>query len=115
VNHSTVAALLRRAAVCAAIWTCCVAAQSQAQQEYLYTASYREADIRRVAEQVQQAIGRPIVIDPRVRAQVTILSNAPMTAAEFYRTFVAALEVHGFVPRESGNTIMIVPLGEDRE
>jgi general secretion pathway protein D len=100
---------LRRAAVYAAIWACFVGDQSQAQQEVLYTANYRDADIRMVTEQVQQVIGRPIIIDPRVRAQLTILSNAPMTAEAFYRTYLAALEVHGFIPLESGNTIMIVP------
>jgi type II secretory pathway component GspD/PulD (secretin) len=68
-----------------------------------------------VAEQVQRIIGRPIIIDPRVSARLTILSNAPMTADAFYRTFVAALEVQGLVSRESGNTIMIVPLQENRE
>jgi general secretion pathway protein D len=80
-----------------------------AQQETLYTANYRDADIRMVVEQVQQVIGRPIIIDPRVRAQLTVLSNAPMNAEAFYQTFLAALEVHGFIPLESGNTIMIVP------
>lgn len=108
-------ALLRHAALYAAIVACFVASQAQAQQENLYTVSYRDADIRTVAEQVQQAIGRPIILDPRARAQVTILSNAPMTADAFYRTFLAALEVHGFVARESGNAIMIVPLQENRE
>ncbi len=62
-----------------------------------------------VIEQVQQVIGRPIIIDPRVRAQLTVLSNAPMTADAFYRTFLASLEVHGFVALESGNSIQIVP------
>jgi general secretion pathway protein D len=99
---------LRQAALYAAIWACFVGA-ARAQQELLYTANYRDADIRMVTEQVQQVIGRPIIIDPRVRAQVTILSNAPMTADAFYRTYLAALEVHGFIPLESGNTIMIVP------
>jgi general secretion pathway protein D len=99
---------LRHAALCAAIWACSVG-QSQAQQEELYTANYRDADIRMVVEQVQQVIGRPIIIDARVRADVTILSNAPMTADEFYRAFLAALEVHGFVARESGSAILIVP------
>jgi general secretion pathway protein D len=99
---------LRRAATYAAIWAC-FAGGSSAQQEVLYTANYREADIRMVVEQVQQVIGRPIIIDPRVRAQLTVLSNAPMNAEAFYQTVLAALEVHGFIPLESGNTIMIVP------
>jgi type II secretory pathway component GspD/PulD (secretin) len=102
-------ARLRHVALSLGIWAAFVCGPSQAQQEYLYSASYRDADIRLVAEQVQRAIGRPIVMDPRVRAQVTILSNAPMTADAFYETFLAALEVHGFVARESGNTILIVP------
>jgi general secretion pathway protein D len=102
-------ASLRHAALSIAIWACFVAGPSQAQQEILYTANYRDADIRMVTEQVQQVIGRPIIIDPRVRAQLTILSNAPMTADAFYRTYLAALEVHGFIPLESGNNIMIVP------
>jgi general secretion pathway protein D len=32
-----------------------------------------------------------------------------MTADAFYRTFLASLEVHGFVALESGDTIQIVP------
>ena len=103
------AARLRRAALCAAILACAAGSQSQAQQEVLYTANYREADIRMVAEQVQAVIGRTIIIDPRVRAQVTVLSNAPMTADAFYRTFLASLEVHGFVALDSGSAIQIVP------
>jgi general secretion pathway protein D len=73
------------------------------------TPNYREADIRVVADQVQQVIGRPIIIDPRVRAQVTVLSNAPMSPDAFYRLFLSALEVHGFVALDSGNAIQIVP------
>jgi general secretion pathway protein D len=86
-----------------------VGSQSQAQQGPQLTANYRDADIRMVAEQVQQVIGRPIIIDPRVRAQVTVLSNAPMTPDAFYRLFLSTLEVHGFVPLDSGNAIQIVP------
>jgi general secretion pathway protein D len=124
VNHSNAGARgagawrrasLTQAAVYAAIWACFVGNPTQAQQEALYTVSYRDADIRTVAEQIQKVIGRPVVLDSRVRAQVTILSNAPMNADTFYRTFLAALEVHGFIARESGNTIIIVPLEENRE
>ncbi|HVY67180.1 MAG TPA: type II secretion system secretin GspD [Gammaproteobacteria bacterium] len=73
------------------------------------TPNYRDADIRVVADQVQQVIGRPVIIDPRVRAQVTILSNASMTPEAFYRLFQSALEVHGFVALDSGDAIQIVP------
>jgi len=73
------------------------------------TPNYRDADIRVIADQVQQVIGRPIIIDPRVRAQVTVLSNAPMTPDAFYKLFEATLNVHGFVALDSGSAIEIVP------
>ncbi len=98
---------LRYAALCSAVFACFGAAQVHAQAQV--TANYREADIRMVAEQVQQVIGRPIIIDPRVRAQVTVLSNGPMSEDAFYRLFLSALEVHGFVALDSGNAIQIVP------
>ena len=103
--RSTQPAFLRYAALCSAVLTCLGGSYVQAQ----VTANYREADIRMVAEQVQQVIGRPIIIDPRVRAQVTVLSNGPMTEDAFYRLFLSALEVHGFVALDSGNAIQIVP------
>jgi general secretion pathway protein D len=124
VNHSTSDARcagawrrapLRHASLCAAILACFIGSGAQAQQEDLYTVSYRDADIRTVAEQVQKVIGRPIIIDPRANGRVTMFSNAPMNADAFYRTFLAALEIRGLVARESGNTIMIVPLEENRE
>jgi general secretion pathway protein D len=101
-------ALLRRAALCTALVVGFGAPQVLAQQPQL-TPNYREADIRTVAEQVQQVIGRPIIIDPRVRAQVTVQSNAPMGPDAFYRLFESVLEVHGFVALDSGNAIQIVP------
>ncbi len=99
----------RGAALCAAILACLGGSVGQAQQGPQLTVNYREADIRMVTEQVQAVIGRPIIIDPRVRAQVTVLSNEPMSPDAFYRTFLSMLEVHGFVALDSGNAIQIVP------
>jgi general secretion pathway protein D len=103
--RATQPAVLRYARLCTAVLACLGGTYAQAQ----VTANYREADIRMVAEQVQQVIGRPIIIDPRVRAQVTILSNQPMSEDAFYRLFESALEVHGFVGLDSGDAIQIVP------
>jgi general secretion pathway protein D len=84
-----------------------VRAQPQATQQL--TPNYRDADIRVVAEQVQQVIGKPIIVDPRVRAQVTVLSNSPMSPDAFYQLFLTMLEVHGYVALNAGNAIQIVP------
>ena len=106
----TVSPLFRRL-LTAAIAGCFVAIPVGAQpQGPQLTPNYRDADIRMVADQVQQVIGRPIIIDPRVRAQVTVLSNAPMSPDAFYRLFLSTLEVHGYQALEdSGGNIQIVP------
>jgi general secretion pathway protein D len=90
------------------IFSSAVLAQPQ-QAGVQYTANYRDADIRAVIDQVAQITGRTIIVDPRVRAQVTVYSNAPLSADAFWQLFVAMLEVHGFVPLESGNAIEVVP------
>ena len=106
-SHSPVCVVL----LAAALWAGSASAQPQRAplQGPQLTPNYREADIRVVADQVQQVIGRPIIIDPRVRAQVTVLSNAPMSPDAFYKLFQSALEVHGFVALDSGSAIEIVP------
>jgi len=99
---------LRAWLLCAAVAACLAGARGEAQPQL--TPNYRDADIRMVADQVQQVIGRPIIIDPRVRAQVTVLSNAPMSPDAFYRLFLSTLEVHGYQALEdSGGNIQIVP------
>jgi general secretion pathway protein D len=101
----------RAALLGAALWAGGDAAQAQPQPQRppQLTPNYRDADIRVVADQVQQVIGRTIIVDPRVRAQVTVLANAPMTPAAFYQLFLSVLEVHGFVALDSGSAIEIVP------
>lgn len=86
----------------------CLAGPARAQQTLL-TPNYRDADIRAVAEEVQAVIGRPIILDPRVRAQVTVINSQPMTADAFYRLFLATLEVNNFIAQESGGAITVVP------
>ncbi len=100
---------LQRALLYAAIAGLLAGPPVYAQQGPLLTPNYRDADIRMVAEQVQQVIGRTIIVDPRVRAQVTVLSNSPMSPDAFYRLFLSTLEVHGFAALDSGGAIQIVP------
>jgi general secretion pathway protein D len=73
------------------------------------TPNYKDADLGQVIEAVSQVTGRNFIVDPRVRAQVTMLSNTPMSADAFYEAFLAILQVHGFVAVPSGSIIKILP------
>ena len=101
------AALARTAIGCA---LCLAAAQAPAQaQDQLIVPSFRESDIRVVIESVQAVTGRPMIVDPRVRANVTLYNSTPMTPQEFYQLFLQMLEVHGFMADESAGVVRILP------
>ena len=83
------------------------AAQGAAGQRI--TPNFKDADITQVIEAVAAATGKNIIVDPRVRAQVTMLSATPMTPDAFYEAFLALLQVHGFVAVPSGRTVKVIP------
>ncbi|HEY5809544.1 MAG TPA: secretin N-terminal domain-containing protein, partial [Povalibacter sp.] len=73
------------------------------------TPQFKDADLALVVQAVQSITGKTFIIDPRVRAQVTILSSTPMSADAFYDAFLSVLQVHDFIAVPSGNVIKIVP------
>jgi general secretion pathway protein D len=106
-----------RAAVLAALFvltaTCLPAAVPNNGQRI--TPNFKDAEIGQVIEAVATATGKTIIPDPRVRAQVTMLSQTPMTPDQFYEAFLALLQVHQFVAVESGGIIKIVPDANARQ
>jgi general secretion pathway protein D len=80
-----------------------------AQQAQRITPNFKDADITQVAEAVSAATGKTFIIDPRVRAQVTMLSSTSMTPEAFYETFLSILQVYGFIAVPSGNVVKILP------
>ena len=77
--------------------------------------NYREADIRTIVEAVSEVTGKNFVIDPRVKAQVTMLSSTPMSPDAFYATFLSILQVHGFIAVPAGDVIKILPDANARQ
>lgn len=69
----------------------------------------RDADIRALVTQISDITGKSFVIDPRVKGNVTVVSNAEMTPESLYEVFLSVLNVHGFTAVESGDVIKIVP------
>lgn len=86
-----------------------------AQQGAQITPNYKDADLGQVIEAVSQVTGKSFIVDPRVRAQVTMLSNSPMSPDAFYEAFLAILQVHGFVAVPSGSVIKILPDATSRQ
>jgi general secretion pathway protein D len=77
--------------------------------EQQITPNFKDTDLAQIVEAVSAVTRKTFIIDPRVRAQITILSSTPMSPDAFYEVFQSILQVHGFVAMESGNVIKIVP------
>jgi general secretion pathway protein D len=86
-----------------------------AEQQATITPNFKDADIAQVVEAVKEITGKTFIIDPRVRAQVTMLSTTPMSPSAFYQAFLSILQVHGFVAVPSGNVIKIIPDANARQ
>jgi general secretion pathway protein D len=79
------------------------------------TPNYKDADIRQIIEAVSEVTGQNFIIDPRVKAQVTMLSSTPMSADAFYQAFLSILQVHGYVAVPSGDLVKILPDANARQ
>ncbi len=73
------------------------------------TLNLKDADIRALIDTVASVTGKNFIIDPRVKAKVTVVSSQPMAADELYQVFLSILQVHGFAAVPVGDVIKIVP------
>ncbi len=92
-----------------------VPAAAPAQSQGSITPNYKDADLGQIIEAVSAVTGKNFIVDPRVRAQVTMLSSTPMSPQAFYEAFLSILQVHGFVAVPSGDVVKIVPDANARQ
>ena len=69
----------------------------------------RDADLTAFINEVADITGKNFAVDPRVRGNVTVISNKALNKAEVYDLFLGVLNVNGVVAIPSGNTIRLVP------
>lgn len=73
------------------------------------TLNLKDADIGAVISTVAEITGKNFIVDPRVKAKVTVISSKPMNKDEVYQVFLSILDVHGFAVVPSGGVLKIVP------
>ncbi|MFO1504361.1 MAG: type II secretion system secretin GspD [Steroidobacteraceae bacterium] len=75
----------------------------------MITPNFTNVPIEQLAEAVGEATNTTFIVDPRVRAQVSLVNPRAMTANELYYAFLSILQVHNFAALRSGNIVKIVP------
>ena len=85
----------------------CMASGAALAEEQTWRINLKNADIREFVDQVAQITGKTFVVDPRLKGEVTVVSNIDMNAEAVYELFLSALRVHGFIAAPSGDLIRI--------
>ncbi len=73
------------------------------------TLNLKDADIGALISTVAEITGKNFIVDPRVKAKITVISSKPMSKDEVYQVFLSILDVHGFAVVPSGSVLKIVP------
>jgi general secretion pathway protein D len=71
--------------------------------------NFQEADLSAVVRALAGFTGRNFLVDPRVRGQLTLVSDAPVDAATAYAMLLGALRMQGFAVVEVGGVSRVVP------
>ena len=86
-----------------------IAAVSSSAYAQTWKINLRDADLTAFINEVADITGKNFAVDPRVRGNVTVISNKPLNKNEVYDLFLGVLNVNGVVTIPSGNTVKIVP------
>ncbi len=83
-------------------------AQAPSVIEPTYSVNFKDTDIVDVAKAVQEVTGKTIVVDPKVRGPIKVISSKPLNKKEYYELFLAILDIHGFTAFESAGVVRII-------
>lgn len=87
---------------------------AQAPNEPTYTVQFNDSDLLEVIKFVAEVTGKTMVIDPRVKGRIKIMSNDALTEKELFALFRSVLEISDFTLVEVGNIVRIIPLKDAR-
>ncbi len=89
-----------------------LAVNSWAQQTWMI--NFKDSEIQELIKFVADVTGRTVVIDPRVKGRVKVISSKPLNEEELMHLFRTVLEMHDFSVVDVGDVLRIIPLKDAR-
>lgn len=83
-------------------------------QEQKWQVNFKDSDIQEVIKFVADVTGKTVIIDPRVKGKVKVISTNALTEQELYDLFLSVLETQGFTAIEVGNIVRVIPRKDAR-
>ena len=85
----------------------CAATISAQEQAKSWRMTVKNADLQEFIAEVADITGKTFVISPRVKGNVTVISDTPMDKDGVYALFLSVLRLHNFVAVPSGGVVRI--------
>ena len=73
------------------------------------TLNFVNAEIEAVARTMATITGRNVVVDPRVKGQLNLVAERPVSPSDAFQQFLAALRLQGFTVVEAAGLYKVVP------
>ncbi|MEG0225828.1 MAG: type II secretion system secretin GspD [Comamonas sp.] len=86
-----------------------VSAQTAPRSKEPVTLNFSGAEIEAVARSMATITGRNVVVDPRVKGTMTLISEKPLAPAQAFQQFLAALRLQGFTVVEAAGLYKVIP------
>lgn len=79
-----------------------------------YTVNFKDTDIQEVIKFVAEATGKTIIIDPRVKGRIKVISQTTVRQDDLFELFLSILEVHDYTAVEVEGVVRVLPLKDAR-
>lgn len=87
---------------------------AQAEEEKKWQINFKDSDIQEVIKFVADITGKTVIIDPRVKGKVKVISANALSEKELYDLFLSVLETQGFTAIEVGDIVRVIPRKDAR-
>ena len=87
---------------------CLICVTSLTQAEETFTLNFKDADIKELIKFVADATGYTVIVDPKVKGNVDLISQEAVDKEEMYDLFLAVLQMQGYTAVKNGNVLRIV-------
>lgn len=88
---------------------CLLIASVSYAEEQTFTINFKDTELEEVVRFVAQVTGKTIIVDPKAKGRVQVISSQPLNKQQLYDLFLSILDVNGFSAIESGGVVKILP------
>jgi general secretion pathway protein D len=85
-----------------------------AEPEQTWTVNYKDTELEEIVRFVAQVTGKTIIVDPKAKGRVQVISSQPLNKEQLYDLFLSILDVNGFAAVDSGSSVRIIPSRDAR-